>query len=136
ATVAVGASGQPLSGAAVVWQTNGGTLVGVQNSTNSAGKANTTLQGTTIPATIRVSAQISAPGYETVNVNSTIQVYNPTPPPQPPNSNSVFGIPFLGMPILGIPLWAIIVIAAGGAGGGFFYMKRIRGAAFQYQDEE
>ena len=136
ATVSVEASGQPFSGASVVWQTNDGTLVGGENSTNAAGIATTMLQASAVPATIRVSAQISAPGYETLNVNSTIQVYNPNPVTTTPVNTSFLGIPYLGMSIFSMPLWAIIAIAAGGSAGGFFYMKRIRGGGFQYQDEE
>jgi hypothetical protein len=137
ATVTVEASNQPLAGANVTWETTSGTLVGEENQTNAAGIASTLVMVGAVQGPLRVSAIISMPGYQTLNVNATTQVITLVTTTQTTQNNgNLFGIPFLGMTLGGVPVWAIIVIAAGGAGGGFFYMKRIRGGGFQYQDEE
>ncbi len=138
ATVFVESQGAPLLGASVAWQASGGTLSNEVNLTESAGTAVATYRAGSVAGGFKIIAQVSKAGYETLSANSTIAVINPNPTitTQTQPSNSVLGIPFLGMPIAGVPLWAIIMIAAGGAGGGFFYMKRIRGGGFEYQDEE
>ena len=134
-TVLVEANGAPFAGANVTWSSNAGTISG-GNVTGASGTSTALLQGTPVPATIRVYAQITAPGYETLDANATIQVSSPVCNCPAQQSNSVLGIPFLGMMIGSVPLWVIIIIVAGGAGGGFFFMRRMRGGGFQYQDEE
>ena len=138
ATVSVESQGAFLQDASVTWQASGGTLSNEINTTGSSGTATATYTAGSVAGGYKITAQVSKAGYQTLSANVTLAVINPNPntTTQTQTNNNLFGIPYLGMAFLGIPLWSIIAIAAGGSTGGFLFMRRMRGGGFEYQDEE
>jgi hypothetical protein len=135
ATVAVFADGQPLAGANVVWVgTTQGAFVGSENTTDSNGVATTYFMVGPVPATEKIVAHVSMLGYETVAVNSTVFVHNPvtTTTETQGNTNPIEA------PVLGIPLWILlVVVAVSGGGGGFLYIRKTRGGGdYDYGEDE
>ncbi len=121
--------GNPLSGAEVNWTAASGTLLSLQNYTNSNGTANAVYSAGTTPGAVFISIGISKPGYTPILEQASVRVLNITQSVKKSSNVLETSVGF-------IPVWSLIVIAVAVPAGAFFFIRRRSAGGYSVDEEE